>query len=158
MTTIVIPSIAVTVTAEERIYWLTSDKDTHFTGAIAQNAKEDENLTGLQANKIVVTDVLIEADENLQFYLLFWSKDTFEDTDLDTDVLLGFVDLDVPANGFRIGGANQYYLNVTDLDLHYEDEDATNEFHVSLLCRSAAGKTAGAAGEVKVKIGYKERV
>ncbi len=32
---------------ETVVYTIRSDKDTHFTGAIAQNAKEDENLTGL---------------------------------------------------------------------------------------------------------------
>lgn len=137
--------------------WLVTDKDTHFTEAIAQNAKEDENLAGLAANKVVITDVMIEADENLQFYLLFWSTDGIDDTDLDDDSFLGFVDLDIPNNGFRIAGAGQYYLNVTDVNLHYEDEDASTELHVSLLCRTAAGKTAAAAGDVKVKIGYKVR-
>ncbi len=137
--------------------WLVTDKDVEFTGAIPQNAKEDENLTGLAANKIVITDVMIEGEEDLAFYLLFWSTDAFENADLDVDTFLGFVDLDIPSNGFRIGAANQYYLNVTDVNLNYEDEDATNELHVSLLCRTAAGKTAGVPGEVKVKIGYKVR-
>lgn len=138
-------------------FWLVTDKDVEFTGAIAVNAKGDENLAGLAANKVVITDVMFEGVENLQFYLLFWSTDAFENADLDLDTFLGFVDLDIPNNGFQIGAANQYYLNVTDLNLHYEDEDATNELHVSLLCRTAAGKQAAAAGEVKVKIGYKVR-
>ncbi len=137
--------------------WLVTDKDVNFIGAIILNAKADENLAGLAADKIVITDIMFEGDENLHYYLLFWSTDDFENADLDVDSFLGFVELDLPNNGFRIAGANQYYLNVSDVNLNYEDEDATNELHVSLLCLSVAGKTAGAAGEVKVKIGYKVR-
>lgn len=137
--------------------WLVTDKDVEFTGAIILNAKADENLAGLAADKVVITDVMLEGDENLHFYLLFWGTDGFEDADLDIDSFLGFVELDLPNNGFRIGAANQYYLNVTDLNLHYEDADAGNELHISLLCLTAAGKTAGAAGEVKLSIGYKVR-
>ena len=139
------------------IHWVTSDKDTHFTGAIAQDAEEDESLTGLESNKIVITDIAFEGKESLAFRLIFWSKDTFEDVDLDVDSFLGFVDIDIPTNGFQKGAANQYYLNLTDVNLHYEDEDATKELHISLNCVSAAGKTAGVPGEVKVKIGYKDR-
>lgn len=150
---IVAPAVGVADEPE----WLVTDKDVEFTGAIAVNAKEDENLAGLAANKIVITDVLIEGLENLAFRLMFWSTDGFDNADEDLDTFLGFVDLDIPNNGFQIGAANQYYLNVTDLNLHYEDEDATNELHISLNCVTAAGKTAGAPGEVKVKIGYKVR-
>ena len=152
-----VPVVAASIPAGEEFFFITSDKDINFTGAIALNAKEDENLTGLETNKIVITDVMIEAEENLQFFLLLWSTDGFENADLDVDSFLGFIDLDIPNNGFRIAGANQYYLNATGINLHYSDDDATNELHVSLLCRSAAGKTAGAAGEVKVKIAYKVR-
>lgn len=149
--------VAAIVGPVEEPEWLTTDKDVEFIGAIILNAKADENLAGLAADKIVITDVMFEGDENLQFYLLFWGTDGFENADLDIDSFLGFVDLDIPNNGFRVAGANQYYLNVTDLNLHYEDEDASNELHISLLCLTAAGKTAGAGGEVKVKIGYKVR-
>ena len=138
--------------------WITTDKDVEFVGAIIQNAKEDASLAiGAAVDKIIITDIMIEADQNLQFYLLFWSTDGFEDADLDLDSFLGFVDLDIPNNGFRIAGANQYYLNLTGVELHYEDDDATNELHVSLLNRSAVAKIAGGAGEVKIKIGYKVR-
>jgi len=135
---------------------LVTDKDIQFTGVIAQWAKEDENITGLLSNKIKITDVAIEADENLSFRLLFWATDGFDDADLDADTFLGAATLDIPTNGFRIGGANQYYLNASDLNLHYRDDDYTNELHTSLQCLTAAGKTAGATGEVVVKIGYKQ--
>ena len=119
-------AIGVLIADIEEPFWLVTDKDDEFTGAIAVNAKEDENLTGLEANKIVITDVLIEGLENLAFRLLFWSTDDFDNADEDLDTFLGFVDLDIPSNGFQIGAANQYYLNITDVNLHYEDEDATN--------------------------------
>ena len=68
-----------------------TDKDTHFTGAIAQNAKEDENialpgaLAGVNGNaRNMVRSIVLQSDENLAWELAFWSKDSFEDTsDMD---------------------------------------------------------------------------
>lgn len=149
--------VSAVLTFTDEPFWLITDKDDEFTGAIIQNAKEDENLEGLVADKIVITDIMIEAEENLEFYLLFWSTDDFDNADLDIDTFLGYVVLDIPNNGYRIAGANQYYLNVSDVNFHYEDEDSSNELHISLLNRSVAAKSAGGAGAVKIKIGYKDR-
>jgi len=147
----------VTVSSEQKFYSLRSDKDTHFYGAIAQNAKEDEDLAGLLSNKIRITGVSIQADENLDFRVIFWKTDGFDDTDLDLDRFCGEVELDLPTNGYRIGAANQYYLDMRGLEIDYEDEDASNELHVSLMCLTAAGKTAAAAGEVVVEVYYELR-
>jgi len=76
-----------------------SDKDTHFTGSLAKNAGEEENLTGLLSNKIMITGITIHSDQGLHFQLQFFSRNTFTDSDLDEDTFVGAVDLDVPKYG-----------------------------------------------------------
>lgn len=147
----------VSTSISQYFYTLRSDKDTHFTGAIAQNAKEDEDLTGLLGNKVRITGVSLQADENLSFRVIFWKTDGFDNTSLFLDRFCGEVTIDLPTNGYRIGGANQYYLDMRGLDIDYEDEDASNELHVSLMCLTAAGKTAGAGGEVVLDVYYEPR-
>lgn len=147
----------VTISSEQYFYTLRTDKDLQFTGAIAQNAKADENLTGLLGNKVRITGVSLQAKENLSFRVIFWKTDGFDDTDLDLDRFCGEVTLDIPANGYQIGAANQYYLDMRGLDLDYEDEDGTNELHISLMCLTAAGKTAGVPGEVVLEVYYEVR-
>lgn len=146
-------------------YILSSDKDTHFTESIAENAVEKENLEGLASNKITITKIAIQAMENLDFEVMFFGKNTFENTDLDVDSFQAFERLDIPTYGIRIGAANQYYLDISGLAIDYEDEDAAKEWlgyvptlHVALRCRSAAGKSAGAAGQVKLTFTYIPRV
>jgi hypothetical protein len=139
-------------------YTVRTDKDTHFTGAIAQNAKEDENLTlpgtlrGTNGNaRIAIRSIMLQSDQNLSWELIFWSTDGFDNTDLDLDTFLSRWTFAV-ADGVQIAGANQFYYYIEGLDIPYVDADNTGELHVSLVCRSAAGKTAGAGGEVVVQI------
>ena len=145
------------VMAVPKFHKVTTDKDTHFTGAIVQNAKEDENITGLLTNKIRITGISLQSDQQLWYRLIFWKTDGFDDTDLDSDSFCGEVEVDLVLCGFQIGGANQYYLDVRGLDLDYEDEDASNELHMSLMNLSATGKNAGGTGEVAVTVYYEER-
>ena len=133
---------------------ISTDKDEHFYGAIVQNAIEEEDITGLLSNKITITRITIQAKENLAFDVMFFSKDSFADTDLDDDTFLGFEKLDIPTYGIRIAGANQYYLDVSGINFEYEDEDESKELHIALRCRTAAGKTAQVAGEVKLTFTY----
>lgn len=138
----------------ETIYTLSSDKDTHFAGSLATNAKEDENITGLVGDKIRIYGISLQADQPLHFWLLFWSKDSFDDTDLDADAFLGAIEVDLSLWGLRPGGAGQYYMSLEDVGLDYIDADATQELHVSLMNVDAASKNAGATGEVKVDVKY----
>jgi len=139
------------------IYKLVTDKDTHFTGAILQNATEEENLTGLVSNRIRITGVAIQADQQLDFRVAFFRTDGFADTNLDLDTFQSEVELDLPSYGWRIAGAGQYYMVVNSLDIPYEDADKTYELHVALQNLSATAKNAGATGEVVVAIYYEER-
>lgn len=138
-------------------YSKTTDKDTHFTGALTQGNKEDENITGLFGNKITINSIAIMAKQRLDFYLYFWNQDDFSNTDLDLDDFSGIIHCDLITHARRVGGANQYYLSLEDLGLDYEDEDLSKELHVSLYNASATAKIAGANGQVAVQIKYELR-
>jgi len=135
-------------------YRLRSDKDTHFTGSIVQNAKEDENLIGLPANRVRITGIALQSDQQLNYRVIFWTTDGFDNTDLDLDTFCAEVQIPLVTSGFRIAGANQYYLDVRGLEIEYEDDDASQELHVSLMNLSATTKNAGATGEVVLEIYY----
>lgn len=150
-------SAAGAVGSGERLNTVRSDKDTHFTGAIAQNAKEDENLTGLLSNNIRITKVAIQSDQQLDYRLIFFATDQFDNTDLDVDDFTAEREMDLTAYGFQIAGANQWYMELDNLSILYTDDDATYELHVSLQNLSATGKNAGATGEVVIEITYELR-
>ena len=82
-----------------RIQKVRSDKRLHFTGALAKNASEEENLTGLIHNKIIITGVTITSRQSLRYQLLFFSKDGFTDSDLDKDTFIGSVEIDMSNYG-----------------------------------------------------------
>lgn len=82
-----------------RIHKIRSDKDVHFTGALAKNESEQENLTELISNKIIIQGVAISAAQSLHFRLEFYSKDSFTDSDLDEDTFIGAVELDLTKYG-----------------------------------------------------------
>ena len=140
--------------------YVRSDKDTHFTGALAQNAVKTENISfpadwvtmGLRKAKIV--DIKIISDQQLAWDVKFYSKDTHAvTTDLDADSFIRTFKFDASA-GVQEAGADQYYYDIdpSEFPFVYIDEDGTSEFHVTLVNRSATPKTAGAAGEVVVII------
>jgi len=150
--------VQVTATAPKQAFQtIRSDKDSHFTGGLAQNAKEDENLTGILSNKIRIVGISLQSDQQLHYKVLFWKTDGFDDSDLDVDTFCGEVDVDLAIYGIQIGGANQWYLDVRGVVLDYEDEDASNELHVSLLNKDATSKNAGATGECVLDIYYEIR-
>lgn len=146
-----------TAAGRETFYTIRSDKDSHFTGALGQYAKEDENLLGMITNKCRITGVTLESDQQLKYKVLFWTKDTFDDTDLDLDVLIGDVDIDLTVYGWQVNGTGTWYMDVRDVVIDYLDEDASNELHVSLMNMSGTGKTAGASGEVIIQVTYSPR-
>ncbi|GAI23821.1 unnamed protein product, partial [marine sediment metagenome] len=133
------------------------DKDTNFILALTTGNKEDANLAGLLSNKIRILDIAIQADQNLDLWLMFWRKDTFNNIDLDVDAFIGMVQLDLATFGKQVGGAGQYYMSIEDVNLDYEDEDESNELHVSLYNADAAAKNAGATGEISVFVKYELR-
>ena len=79
-----------------KIQKIRSDKDRHFTDALTKNSSEQENVTGLVSNKIVIKGVTLISTQSLHFLLEFYSKDTFTDPDLNEDNFVGAVELDMP--------------------------------------------------------------
>jgi hypothetical protein len=146
-----------TVSTQERFYTIKSDKDTHFTGALAQYAKEDEDIAGMLTNEGRITGIAIESDQQLHYKLLFWNKDTKANVDLDVDEFCGEVDLDLATYGIQIAGTGQWYMDIRGLHLDYSDADLTKELHISLMNMSVTAKNAGATGEVVAKITYEPR-
>jgi len=78
---------------------IVSDADIHFTEELSKNESEQENLTGLVSNKIIIRNVAISSAQSLHFRLEFYSRDSFTDSDLDEDTFIGAVDLDIEKYG-----------------------------------------------------------
>jgi len=123
----------------------------HFTSAIAYQGHESENITGLSTNRYKISGVNIQSMQPLKYVLEFYGSDDFDSTDLDSDTFLDNIVLDMtefPA--FRVDNANQYKLNLSDLEVIYEDYDNSKELHVTLHNMSPTTKAAGAAGAVQI--------
>ncbi len=136
------------------IEYIRSDKDTDFTGAIAQDAQEQGNITGLSRNKGTIESISIQSDQNLEWDVFLFVSDTFENTDLDLDRFVEFANFPV-SSGKQIAGANQFYYSLTGLGIPYRDEDSSLELHIALVNRSATAKNAGATGEITITVGFR---
>ena len=136
-----------------------SDKDTHFTGAIAQNAQESEDilLPGTLASyaRARLRSINIISDQNLSWEVWLFAKDTFIADVADLDLLFprGRWRFD-SGDGAQIAATGPYYYYIDGLDLPYQDEDMTQELHVMLVNRSATGKNAGATGEIVIEFQF----
>lgn len=135
---------------------VTSDKDSHFTTAIAQNAKEEEDITGLPSSSGFIEAIHLTSDQNLDWDLYFFSSDVQTDTDLDVEKFLGVVTF-VASDAKQIAGAGQYYYSTNNCsypfhEFPYIDSDNTKELHVVLVNRNATSKNNGATGEVVLKV------
>jgi len=149
--------VQITATAPKRVFYtIETDKDSHFTASLATGNKEDENISGLLSNKIAITSIAIQADQALDFWVFFWKNDQFDNTDLDEDAFIAARELDLSTYGKQVGGSGQYYmsLELEDTPILYQDEDETNELHISLFNADATSKNAGATGEVKIWLSY----
>lgn len=125
-----------------------TDKDSHFTTELVQGAMETENISmsadmaTIDIDRLLITGLLLQASRNLEYGVIFWPTDGFDDTDLDLDKSLGYVNF-AKSDGKQVAGANQYYYPSENLKIYYRDEDQTNEIHVGLVNRSSTTKQAG---------------
>lgn len=130
---------------------------THFTTALAQYAAEEENITGLTANEITITGISIYAQQALNLRLFLFGTDGFQESvaaDMDDDEFVEFVNLDLATNGNQYNNTGYYYA-LTDLNIDYEDLDASNELHAALEVIGATGKLAsGSGGNLWIKFSY----
>ena len=138
-----------------RVFYLRTDKDAHFTGAVAIGDTENETLTGLGSDKVIIRRVVVEAIENRALTIAFFAASTFQTVDLDTDAYLGEVQF-LAADGVRMNAATypQYVYDSGELNMPYIDAEAAGQLNVAYVCRDAAGKAAGAAGYVTVRVVY----
>ncbi|MFZ2938543.1 MAG: hypothetical protein WA066_07595 [Candidatus Omnitrophota bacterium] len=132
-----------------------SDKDTHFTEARIQNAQETESvslpadITANRYHELYIESISIQADQNLEWDVYFWSSDEFDNTDLDLDAALFVVNFPATAQK-QIAGAGQYRID--DLVGMPYPIPTDNKIHISLCNRSDTAKNAGATGEVVIKL------
>lgn len=131
------------------IYTLSSNKDVHFTDQLAQNAIERENLTGLRSNRLRISRISIQSDQQLLYELLLYGTDAFEESDLDSDRFVASVELNLPTYGVQ-QTTSQWRLDLLNLNIDYIDVDSTMEIHAVLRNLSPTTKNAGATGEVKL--------
>jgi len=121
-------------------YTIRSDKDSHFTSDIINGNSDNENLTGLAANKWRVKRVKCQlvADAARAFDIWFAKKDTYQTVDLDTDSVAAQVTF-IAADGKQANSASypQYYYDSGALDIPMEDLDGTYEAHTMLVWRDA---------------------
>jgi len=141
------------------VYTVVSDKDTHFTTALAQNASESENLLlptaldGVNGNaRSIIRGITVISDQNLDWQLVFFNSDTFVNADIDLNTAIASYKFTASTDALQVGGSGSYYYFKDGLNLPYLDADNTGELHVLLVNRSATGKNAGATGEVVIKV------
>lgn len=148
------------------LYRVRTDKDVEFTGAILQNAAEEENivlssgLSGMNGQaELILRGITIISDQNLAWELQFFSSDLFQESNLDLDTFIARWSF-AAADGVQIGatGTYEYYIDGLEIPLWDDDRVAvtnagvtgTGELHVALVNRSATSKIAGATGEIVV--------
>lgn len=133
-----------------------SDKDTHFTTALAQNAMDVESLTIPDVRTtltFMIRHMTFLSDQDLDFDIYIWSTEAAEDTDLDADRFVCKVPMDTSIS-FRLNNTGVYYHQVLDLEIPYRDQnpeagDAPKpKLYVGLANRDVTSKNAGATGEV----------
>lgn len=132
-----------------RLYTVRSLKGTHFTGALAQNAKEDESFDlpgGLK--RVRITGVTLLSDQNLDWDIVQFRTSGTDDADADLDTQIDWVSFAV-ADGNQIAGAGLFRYGVTGLSLDLDNDDG--KLHVGLVNRNSTAKIAGATGEVVIE-------
>jgi len=132
------------------MYTVASNKDSHFTEALAKDAVERENITGLRSNRIRISKITFQADQQLHFALILYGTDDFEETDLDEDRFISYTEFNLPKYGFT-QTTGQYRMDIEALNIDYEDLDGTREIHAVLKNLDPTAKVAGSSGEVKIE-------
>ena len=138
-----------------------SKADTQYTGAIAQNESENENIPvpiTMQAvgAQLVVSGLSIISVQNLAWELWMFGSNAFQSADFAADQFLGMWGFNAAdARRVNSGTYAQYYYYIDGLNIPYVDRSASDSvvpsLHMMLINRSAAAKIAGALGNVVVQ-------
>ena len=144
--------------SSKELQYIKSDKDTHFSGALAQNAIEIEALDfpsdwqKINVTSIIIESISIMSDQNLEWDVLLFSTDGTTDTDLDIDSFTDFFNY-ATTSGKQAAGAGPFYYSSpsNNLQIPYKNAQNKSKLHVALVNRSATSKNAGATGEFTVE-------
>ena len=144
--------------SSKEVQYIKSDKDTHFTGSLAQNAVEIEVLdlptdwVTLGISDIIIESISIQSDQNLEWDVMLFSTDGTTNADLDLDTFTDFFNF-ATTSGKQIGATGQFYYSSpsNNLQIPYKNSDNESKLHVALVNRSATAKNAGATGEFTVE-------
>lgn len=133
-----------------------SDVTVNFTGSLAQDAIANEDIAmpadylTCTINKLEVREISIQSKENLEWDLILWSKSSKANAALNTDSYIVKVNFPV-GSGKQIAGTGQWYYEQLNLKIDYNDANDASLIHCSLVNRSIVAKSAGVAGQVKVR-------
>lgn len=150
-------------TNAQALTYIVSDKDSHFTTELAENAIEHEDISFptdfsvQEIHELLIEHVTIQSDQNLEWDIFVWSGAENLNADLDLDEFTDYFNFP-KSTGKQIAGTAQFYYaspSSTKLGIPYVDTDNTSKLHVSLVNRSSTNKAAGATGEVKVRFGVR---
>lgn len=130
-----------------QVYRVSSTDGVNFITALAQNAAEHASLPapdGRRGRGRIVGAIVISSD-NLAWE--FWVHRTAgtHNPNVNLDVFCGRWSW-VAGDAVRIAGAGNYYYYIDGLDIAVEDTGGSGQLHLELVNRSAAAKTAYAAG------------
>ena len=131
-----------------------------FRGTLAQDAAATLNLnvssSGLPTNaECVVRAVRVLSVENLAWEIRLYRTRAFNAPTPDADRFAGRWTF-VAGDGTRIGSSGLYEYYIDGNDIAYGDEDQQSELHLALVNRSAAGKSAGDTGAVRIELVVQE--
>ncbi|MBA7657281.1 hypothetical protein ES703_65216 [subsurface metagenome] len=131
------------------IYEVVSDKDIHFTGEIAKNGVERENIPGLRTNRVRISKISIQSDQRLFYEVLIYGSSDFEEANLEDDYFVASVELNLPIYAAQ-QVTDQWKLDIEGINIDYVDLNRTKQIHVVLKNLSPTSKNQGTSGEVKL--------
>lgn len=141
----------------------------HFTGAIIQNAAENEAISvgelanngagwGIAAGKHMRTrvhDIRLLSVENLAWAVeLYGTEASFPENNpsIDNEIFLGRWEFQA-ADGRKDTADDYWKYWVPGLDMSFQDMASLGKLYVRLVNLSAAAKTAGAGGAIVIEFG-----
>jgi hypothetical protein len=142
------------------LFGIRSDKDTHFTTALATNAIDIEVLGDLDrfsANRlpslaVKICRISLWSDQNLAWDVaLFRTSAGQPNADLDLDTMTDWVRFSA-SDAMQIAGAGAFRYTASGLFMVFDSSRSTGQINVGLINRDAVAKIAGALGEVVIEI------
>lgn len=122
-----------------------------FAGSLAQNAGVNgrvrlaEAVAAGRVCQAYIRSIQITSADQLDWEFWFWRNKKFQQgPDATQESFAGYVAFTGSTAGRRIAGAGLYYYAVDNLAVPYYDADGEGFLNVTLINRSAGGKTAGA--------------